>query len=342
VSASAIQLPAPTSQPAAPRGRASGRVQQATTDQRRFDSQRASVGGGTTSGTDQDVVHTHAMPVGSGSSSAPAHDQLASGTHTTSVGAGAEGHDPAITSPPPRGAAPGRDQDLLLYLYADHLDDLEKLRIATENRLRTLTDETEHGKGIPADLPEVVLLTNQLDQLRTLEHGATLALKRAMRAHYLGPWCKQTVGVGEKQLARLLAAIGNPAWNDLHQRPRRGPAELWAYAGLHVIEGQAARRRKGVKANWSTDAKTRAWLIATSCVKQAHSPYRAVYDRVREHQADAVHTAPCVRCGPSGKPASEGSPLSAGHQHARALRAVSKELLKDLWREAKRTMEAPS
>lgn len=46
--------------------------------------------------------------------------------------------------------------------------------------------------------------------------------------------------------------------------------------------------------------------------------------------------------GPAGKPAPTGSPLSTGHQHARALRLVAKTVLRDLWREARRIHEAPT
>ena len=79
----------------------------------------------------------------------------------------------------------------------------------------------------------------------------------------------------------------------------------------------------------------RAWNVATSCIKQAESPYRAVYDARRAATEGRLHAAPCVRCGPSGKPAAEGTPWSKGHQHADALRIVSKAILKDLWRAAR-------
>lgn len=59
--------------------------------------------------------------------------------------------------------------------------------------------------------------------------------------------------------------------------------------------------------------------------------YRAVYEMARTRYTDRTHVAPCVRCGPSGKPAAEGSPWSLSHQHAAALRLVGKEILRDLW-----------
>lgn len=99
----------------------------------------------------------------------------------------------------------------------------------------------------------------------------------------------------------------------------------------------APKRTRGQKSNWSEEARKRAWLIATSCVKSAKGTrYRDVYDMTRAKYAEAVHSMPCVRCGPAGKPALVGSPLSDGHKHARALRAISKEVLRDLWIEARR------
>jgi hypothetical protein len=315
-------LPAPASEPTTPKGLSPGRDQ--------------------TTGTDHIGGDTHSQPVGSGPTSAPA---------ATSVAA------------LPMGGTSRRDADLLLYLFADQLDDVEALRIATENRLRTLFSDDEWGKGVRPDLPEAKVIIDQLDQLRAVEHGVTLALQRAMRAHYLGPWCKQTVGIGEKQLGRLLAVIGDPA-------TREKPSQLWAYCGLHVLHpgqrrrdthtstagvdptsdpgqlghathapvaGVAPSRQRGQQANWSTEAKTRTYLIAESCMKQRTSPFRKVYDDGRAKYTDSLHQHPCKRCGPAGKPAEVGSPLSLGHQHARAMRLVMKAVLLDLWKQAHAT-----
>lgn len=306
--------------------------------------------------------------------------------------------------------------DPLLALATDVLDDLEQVRIANENRLRQLTrdeadkDGEERGFGLTLDHPDVARLAALVDALVKAEHDATLNLQRMVRKHQLGPWIKATKGIGEKQGARLIAAIGDPYWNDLHSRPRT-VYELYAYCGYHVLPaghsstatqvipasggppsarhgqhgaqtagaggtqhltsqpatdthsvgvgggpsgsdpgqtnavdqscgaGVAATPKRGQRANWSATAKMRTFLIAGSCIKQAASPYRAVYDEGRAKYADAVHAVECKRCGPAGKPAQPGSPISAGHQHARALRLVSKTILRDLWREAKRIHE---
>ena len=248
--------------------------------------------------------------------------------------------------------------DARLAIYADALDDFQRVRIATDNRLRALNQVKCMGDTIEAGR-----MRQTSDTLAALEHGVTLELKRVMRKHPLGPWVKAQAGVGEKQAARLLASIGDPA-------TRANPAQLWAYCGY--VPGQ--RRQKGVKSNWSAVAKSQAYLIAESCTKQTCtacrrqsaekkangdgtlgwtpppadctcadvSPYRAVYDQYRVAHAESVHTDPCAQCGPAGKPAQPGSPLSMGHRKARAVRYVAKRILRDLWREARRVQSDPT
>lgn len=224
---------------------------------------------------------------------------------------------------------------------ASTLDGIEDLRMATANRVRILVNGEEDSDGVlrglarPADDKYVLQAQGTLDALEQLEHQAILNLQRTVRKHPVYPFIKATQGLGEKQTGRLLAAIGDPYWHDAEDRPRT-VSELWSYSGYAVVGGSAPKKQKGKTVNWSPDARMRTYLIAESCVKQAKGTrYRNVYDDARDKYADAVHSAPCVRCGPSGKPAEAGSPLSLGHQHARALRAISKEILKDLWIAAK-------
>lgn len=232
-----------------------------------------------------------------------------------------------------------------LYLLAAQLDGMEDLRTATMNRFAQATRSTEdsdgevRGLGLDSESPEVKAVKIAADNLAALEHQVVLELQRAMRRHPLGPWQKEAKGVGEKQLARLLASIGDPYWNTLHDRPRT-VSELWAYCGLHTIDGGGARRTKGQQANWSTNAKTRAYLIAASCIKKSDSPYRAVYDERRAATADRVHVRPCAQCNGAGTGSEMiDSVWRAGHQHADALRVVSKRILQDLWRAARDVRE---
>lgn len=215
----------------------------------------------------------------------------------------------------------------ILSMAAETVDDLEKVRIAAENRLRSLTDPKLFG--LTLHHPDVLKLHSLVTGLQGLETDAVKNLQRAMKAHPLGDFVQSSTGIGLKQGARLLASIGDPYWNDLHDRPRT-VSELWAFCGMHVKDGKAVHHSKGAHSNWNSEARMRVWLIAQSCIK-TKGKYRDIYDAGRAKYETALHRHECKRCGPSGKPAQPGSPLSPGHQHARATRLICKEVLKDMW-----------
>jgi hypothetical protein len=243
------------------------------------------------------------------------------------------------------------------------LDDIEGQRKAIANRLRILTasepdsDGVVRGFDLDDDHPSVAALSAFLLALAGekgnrkeqpgVEYQITRELERSMKAHPLGPWVMAQQGVGLKQAARLLASIGDPYWNTLHDRPRT-VSELWAYCGYKP--GQ--KRQKGVRSNWSNDAKMRAWNVVQSIIKTRNpecrdghidtcscSPWRVLWDERRAVTEGQLHDAECVRCGPSGKPAQPGSPKSLAHLKADADRYVAKRLLRELWRESKRLHE---
>lgn len=329
----------------------------------------------------------------------------------------------------PSAIPPGLD-DPHLNLAAEVLDDLERVRIANENRLRQLTmdpdqvdkDGKRRGFGLTIDDPSVRRLALMVQAMRCdakvvielgfenkphtagccLEHDAERNLILLVKNHPLGPWIKSRKGVGDKQAARLLAAVGDPYWNPLRKRPRT-EAEFWSYCGyglidhpsgqtastvedghvssaagvngrdpdqaIHaVIDGQlefvrvAVSLQRGQRVSWSPTAKMRAFNVIESCLKQitkpchvikegtryvsaVHfpecrcSPYRVRYDEYRAAHRDAVHQVACRRCGPKGKPAQPGSPLSDGHAHQRAVRAATKKLLRHFFQAARRLHE---
>lgn len=231
----------------------------------------------------------------------------------------------------------GVNRSPLLGLLSDSLDDIEQLRIATENRFRSLTrtgvdsDGQVRGLGFTTDHPEVAKVEAMLTDIEKLEHNAIKSLEREIKNTVFATWIKESKGVGLKQAARLIAVLGDPYWNDLHARPRT-VSEMWAYSGYSVIDGAAQRRKKGQKSNWSTDAKTRAFLIAQQCVISGKGgKYETMYRELKAANEGVIHGTDCVRCGPAGKPALAGSELSNGHRDARAKRQVAKEILRDLW-----------
>lgn len=298
------------------------------------------------------------IPVTSGGEQT-ASGHRAPGTHRS--GAAGEGPDQPTHSPaaPITHASAGLvpfEAGRHLAFMAQQLDDIEEMRKATANRLRALTrtDEDKDGEirglGLTTDDPSVQLLTNWLATLDQVEHQTTLMLQKLMRKHPLGPFVKTLKGVGDKQAARLVAAIGDPyirpeivTEDDTTEPARpRMVSELLAYCGLTP----GARRRKGEVSRWNATARMRAWNVIDSCMKQtagetrehtcirddagwlkhtddcACSPYRVVYDDARRRYADAVD--------------SNGKALPDAHKHARAQRLMMRALIKDLWAEARR------
>jgi hypothetical protein len=368
-------------------GLTGGGTQSPTTRGRPISTPEAS-SGTPCSHADHSLRDTYTRTVGVAPDSIP--DQGSTDTQEDHVGdalnstgdTGGDSHPgPPKTPAAPKAASRGLD-DSVLTLASAVLDDLESVRIANENRLRQLTrsvedkDGQDRGFGLSIHNPDVLALAgivaamncksevlNDLGWVRPakqrgkpccLEHSAESNLAALMKRHPLGPWVTRMKGVGDKQAARLLAAVGDPYWNYLYDRPRL-VSELWSYCGYGDAEKQV--RRKGVKSNWSNDAKKRVHLIAKKCVLQLSKPcysvkgddglvihtvhaegecvcggYRLLYDERKAHYAGSVHPRECVRCTGNGEPAAPvGSLRKAAHVDSLALRAVKKEILRDMW-----------
>lgn len=254
---------------------------------------------------------------------------------SSAVGGGPDSGQPDIHPAMPREHPLA---DPTLSLAADIVDDLERVRIAEENRLRSLTDAD--GFGLDEAHPDVARLAAIVTALGKVEHDAILNLNRVMRRHPLGAWGRAQKGIGEKTLARLLATMGGDPYVNLATGEARTVSQLWSYCG----HGDTKRRpAKGMTqadlfACGNPIAKKRLWLIASKCL-MAQGDYAQVYYARKAATEGREHAGECRRCGPSGKPALPGSPWSDAHRHADALRIVGKEILRDLWLESQRIHE---
>lgn len=227
-----------------------------------------------------------------------------------------------------RSAAP----DLLnLRIFAEVFEDVQKQRIATTNR-------AERGGVDPIFFVGVLQLT----------HDAEKEAKRIMLACYratvppgIQQWQKDTPGIGDHLLARLLGVIGHPVHTTVYEWEGAGHdrvlvevgpmdrtvSQLWSYCG----HGDAMRKRRAgmtaedAAAMGNPRAKMLVRLLAEACLKQngvsdkngkarASSPYREVYDEARMDY--------------------ESRDWTDLHRHNAALRKVGKAILKDLWIEA--------
>lgn len=237
-----------------------------------------------------------------------------------------------------------------LTIAADQLDDLEAVRKATQNRLRSLVQPVEIegvviDKGGP-DTKQAKAVEVQLGAIQEAETAAVKELKRAMKEHPLSDFVGSIKGIGDKTVARLLGVIGDPAIRydaATGEVTNRSLSQLRSYCGYGNAEEQ--RRRKGVQSNWNSRARTALHVIADAAIKtrcencrsveqpddeegwmpppvdctcaEEGRTYRAVYDEARAKD-DLLNLGD-----------------SDGHRHMRALRKVKKQFLKDLWIEAR-------
>lgn len=255
-------------------------------------------------------------------------------THGTVVGGQAPvvpPNHPATSRAQPTGQSSGGWVELRI--CADLFHRAQQERIAVANLLRT----SDHDMFGP-----------HLAQIEATEHAARLMLRRCYRRvvpDSLKALQKAEAGLGEDSFARILGHLGDPYIATPHWWEGTGAnrtlmvgepyvrtiSQLWQYCG----HGAPGRRTMGMTAEQlaglgNPTVKMLVHLQAEFCMKQK-GRYRALYEATRCQVEDKKHTVPCVRCGPSGKPAQEGTPWAKGHQHAHALRVVGKEILRDMW-----------
>ena len=261
-------------------------------------------------------------------------DDIRHVTQRSSVG----GHPPVIPPSPPgtTGSTPGRpvnDGWAELRVCGDMFARAQAQRVAVSNMLRT----SDHDMFGPV-----------LAGLRETEEFCKLALRRCYRRVVpasLRNLQKIEKGLGEDSFARILGHLGDPYiaiphwWEgtDSNRVLMQGEpyirtiSQLWQYCG-HGRPGRVAKGATAAElaALGNPTLKMLVHLQAEWCIIQ-NGRYRELYTATREAVEDKVHSVPCVRCGPSGRPALEGTPWSKGHQHAHALRIVGKEILRDMW-----------
>ena len=243
----------------------------------------------------------------------------------------------------------------IVALNADILDDLERVRMANEARLRSLLDP-EWGKGVSRELAfeEVGRIEELISAVKIQERDAIRHLEAAMRRHEIGGFVQATPGLGLKTVARYLGAVG-----PLHARETVN--QIYAYTGLHVVDGRAPRPTRGRRLGFSAEARKRAFCMAEPCIKAigfsrtskngkvshiARSPYRDVYEAGRAKYANSVARVDYVRYDKALRRQAvylaAGEPLPDWLQHARAIRLVMKAIVGDLWVEARRAHDLPT
>jgi len=225
-----------------------------------------------------------------------------------------------------------------------HFYDLQKLRIQSGNRTGTETVilSEEHKRSI----------TIQSFLLDELEKQALSNIRRLLKSWPIyDEWLKKQKGVGPTMSGVLLAEIDITRCDT--------PSALWAYCGLAVKDGKAARRTKGEKCGFNPWLKSKVLKVLGDCMIKSKSSWRDHYDNYKnrkENQLVDVCMAcngtgkvsktdddddtngkekngkgkkVCSNCGGTGGPAPWGA--SKMHRHNAAMRKMVKMFLLELW-----------
>lgn len=212
----------------------------------------------------------------------------------------------------------------LLGHYARQLGDVQDIRIALANRLGAMERD-----GLAEEWRAPI--SHIVTEVQTIEKAVAKELTSLMKHHPLKPFIEAAPGIGLPGVARLLGIVGSLDRFATVQK-------LWAYLGLHVVDGRAPRRRRGETANWNQAGRKHCYVLSECIVKVGRGKYRQAYDRKK------VDYLARQRTGPSNCPFGQThlnkdkKPIECGlgHAHNAAMRYAIKIFLRDLWSEWQR------
>ena len=207
--------------------------------------------------------------------------------------------------------------------------DMQKLRIATGNRLGMYEKLNVLTPLQAAKLQEI------FSDLERDEGKIMKEISDELKVIPIWQWLKTVKGIGPAMAAGIVGWI-----DDISKSPH--VSSLWKYAGMHVEDGKAPRRKRGEKAPWSWRLKTHMWKVVKQLL-MAQSPKRGggFYDTwYREYKAYEIEK--CERKGlrivPSASLPTKGGKkyellgmISTGHVDNRAKRKVAKLILAHVW-----------
>ena len=220
--------------------------------------------------------------------------------------------------------------------------DMQKLRIQSGARgsRKADTAEAQLSKKAKKKLDE------QSELLHQLERNALWHITDLLKGVPIAEWLLEIRGIGPTMAGVLLAEI------DIARAST--PSSLWRYCGLAVVDGQAARRRKGEKLDFNPWLKSKVLKVMGECLIKSNSPYRKFYDDYKHRKQS--QRVPCDHVAYADAPAEEGKKPkrtkkqmtretcklcggtdmkswgnSDGHRHNAALRYMVKQFLVELW-----------
>jgi hypothetical protein len=232
------------------------------------------------------------------------------------------------------------DVDFEMYMelrrWTEIFVDLQGNRIALSNKLGMKADGTptkERPNSIRLDETKFESLIAHAVAQESEAQKIMLGCYRDVAPKAIQQWQKDTNGIGEHSVAKLLGYIGHPRiafpffWDEDADGKRaaeptplppfqRKVSDLWQYAGV----GAPLRRKKGMTKEESLalgnpNAKKATWMMVQGIIKAGSSEYRDYYDLIKDKEQWRITDLE----------------WSKGHLNNHAIRLVMKRILKDLW-----------
>jgi len=233
--------------------------------------------------------------------------------------------------------------------------DIQRLRIATEGRVRSYKQEVSD---------QVIHFTKErvVDGLLKIEKDIYKKLSKDVKTIPIwAAWLSDVKGIGPVIACALEAWIGNitprmetivPKQGEnkgkevLVERGYKTISKLWANCGLKVDEetGRAVRKKKGERLHYNPNLKTLCWKIGESFVK-SKGGYRDLYEQVRADYdrkwiTGADCGAPACKSNGKSKKTPDGKCYDA-HRYAAAKRKVVKIFLAHYWQMSRMILDLP-
>lgn len=191
------------------------------------------------------------------------------------------------------GDEPETPRELLRAAVRGHYD-MQKLRIQAAART---TKKAEHAEAVLSKKTKEKL-TKQSELFDTLERNSLSIIRDYLKEHKISKWLEGVRGCGPTMAGVLIAEIDITRANY--------PSSLWRYCGLHVVEGVAARRRKGQKVDYNPWLKSKVLKVLGDCMLKAGTDpktkeptkYRVVYDNYKHRKKS--QRIRCMACDGTG------------------------------------------
>ena len=143
-------------------------------------------------------------------------------------------------------------------------------------------------------------------------------------------WFCNHRGLKDVLLAHLVG-VGSKDWNDFPKI-----CQLWKWYGLHVVNGKAPRREKGVQPDFSSIRRAVAiGQLGENLIRQ-NQQWKSSYDWYKAKDYTKMKDAgltilPQARI--TEKRAATGKYISEGRMHNRARRYMTKQFMRAMWEE---------